>query len=825
MNLLKSLQFSLITTTLKEYCKTSGAKQLVDNISFSGDYQQVERLLKEVYQMRGLLMGIKQFPDSGYIDMRQVLLELKVKDTCIDIHQMPLLLDSLTCIKDILRFFEDIDEKQITYLRPLIENVYFDENILTSCNAIIDEQGNIRPSCSPILREIYSKRQSKSKQIERQINQILNYSKKEGWTNDEDEISIRNDTLVIPVKSTYKRNIKGILHDTSQTGQTFYIEPEEIVSLNFEIKELFFEEQREIHRILLEFSDLLRENLDSLLLLYDMLVRVDFIKAKALYALETNATMPQLSPKPHILWYAARHPLLESALKKKGKQITPLNIELNDKQRILVISGSNAGGKSICLKTVALLQYMLQCGLLVPMKEVSEMGIFDQIFLSIGDEQSLSDDLSTYSSHLRNMSEICDKADKDTLFLIDEFGSGTDPSLGGAIAESILEYLNTAKAFGVITTHYSSLKHLALEKEGIVNAAMLFDTNKMQPLYTLSIGTPGSSFTFEIAKKSGLSNSIIDNAKKRVGKQSMRMEENLQQIAVNKLESEKYLRSAKQYDDILYQTVNKYEQEIAKLNAQKHDILSTARSQAKQILASANKQIEHTIMEIKTSKAEKETVKTLRQDITNSINQIEKDIQEDNSKIDANTLQETTEKKINDNPKLKKQNIKIVTTPIQIDDYVIFPQTEAIGKVVSIDKNRFQIDMGSVRVQTTKKSILKIDKASYLKQLRDNRKNQDNSFNQINIKTMFDLNDKRQKFNEKLDLRGYRGDEAIMELERFLDNARMLGEKHLRILHGKGDGILKTLVRNYLRSQKDVITCQAEDIRFGGEGITVVELE
>jgi len=825
MNLLKSLQFSLITTRLKEYCKTVGAKQLVDNIKFSNDYQIINKLLCEVYQMRSLLMGVKQFPDSGYIDMRPILIELKVKDSCISLNQMPQLLDSLTCIKNILRFFEDIDSKQISFLRPLLDNLYFNENILSSCYAIIDEQGNIRPSCSPILREIYSKKQSKSKQIERQINQIINYSKKEGWTNDEDEISIRNDTFVVPIKSSYKRNIKGILHDTSQTGQTFYIEPEEIVSLNFEIKELFFEEQREIHRILLEFSNLLRDNLNNLILLYDMLVRMDFIRAKALYALEINASMPQLSDRPHILWYSSRHPLLENALKKKEKQITPLNIELNAKQRILIISGPNAGGKSICLKTVALLQYMLQCGLLVPMKEVSEMGIFNQIFLSIGDEQSLSDDLSTYSSHLKNMSEICDKADKDTLFLIDEFGAGTDPSLGGAIAESILEYLNTVKSFGVITTHYSSLKHLAIEKEGIVNAAMLFDTTKMQPLYTLSIGTPGSSFTFEIAKKSGLPQSIIDNAKTKVGKQSIRMEENLQQIAVNKLESEKYLRSAKQYDDILYKTINKYEQEITKLNTQKHNILSVAREEAKQILLSANKQIEHTIMEIKTTKAEKETVKTLKGEINKSIDQINKDIQEDKNKIDTNLIKENDEKKLNNSPKLKKQNIKILTTPLEVNDYVIFSQTETIGKVVAIDKNHLQIDMGDIKVQTTKKSVLKIDKTSYLKQLRDNSKNQNNNFNQINIKTMFDLNEKRQTFNEKLDLRGYRGDEAIIELEKFLDNARMLGEKHLRILHGKGDGILKTLVRNYLHSQKDVINFHAEDIRFGGEGITIVELE
>ncbi|MBR1626145.1 MAG: Smr/MutS family protein [Bacteroidales bacterium] len=593
------------------------------------------------------------------------------------------------------------------------------------------------------------------------------------------------------------------------------------------MKELFFEEQREIHRILLEFSDSLRENLDCLLACYEMLIRIDFIRGKAEYALETNASMPQMTQQPIIKWYDARHPILENALKQKGKQITPLKIELNEKQRILVISGPNAGGKSVCLKTVALLQYMLQCGLLVPMKEISTAGIFEKIFLSIGDEQSLSDDLSTYSSHLKNLSEICENSDRDTLFLIDELGTGTDPAAGGAIAESILEHLNAVKSYGVVTTHYSVLKHLAFDHEGLANAAMLFDTKAMKPLYTLTIGNPGSSFAFEIAAKTGLSESIIANAKKKLGKQSIRFEEKLQQIEVNKLESEKHLRSAKQYDEILYQTVQKYREMSLKLELERKNILNSARNEAKDILSSANRQIERTIEQIKTAKAEKETVKKLKEEVKNNLITLDKAIKEEDKKAETN-LKQITNGTVEENSltePLKKKNIKIVSSPIELNDYVIFPQTENIGQVVAIDKNRLQIDMGDMRIQTTEKNVRKIDKHSYLKQLRDNSRNTKVNDGQIQIKTSFDLNKIRIHFNEKLDLRGYRGEEALSELEKFLDNARMLGERNLKILHGKGDGILKTLVRDYLRRQSDILSFHAEDIRFGGEGITVVQMQ
>lgn len=663
MNITKSLEFTEIISAITSLCKTDRAKQMAKEIHFLTDYNKIISLLKLSSQMRELLMGLKVFPNSAYIDLSSTLKQIEVKDSCIDIQDMPLLLDSLTCIKELLFFFSDIDTEKYKDILQLLQGIEFNNAVYYKCNEIIDSEGNIKTSCSPLLQEIFQKQKAKQRQIDKQIASIMQQSKKQGYASEDADISIRDGAMVIPVKATYKKQVKGILHDTSASGQTFFIEPEEIVELNFDMKELFFEQKREVHRILFEFSELLRQNIDSLRQSYDMLVRIDFLKAKAEFALQINASMPQIEKTSVIHWYDARHPLLEKSLKNKGKQIVPLNIEINMNQRILVISGPNAGGKSVCLKTVALLQYMLQCGLLVPMKEVSICGLFDKIFLSIGDEQSLEDDLSTYSSHLKNLAEICNEATNHSLFLIDELGAGTDPQSGGAIAESVMEYLNNREAFGVITTHYSILKHLAFDNQGIVNAAMLFDTDNMKPLYILSIGTPGSSFAYEIAAKTGLPKYIIENAKKKEGNQNIRFEERLQQIQVDKLKTQERLRSAENYDNLLYQTLQKYRELTLKIETDKRKILDKARSEAKEILLNANQKIEHTIEEIKTTRANKQVVKELKQAIKDKITQIDKQTQEQIADIEQIE------------PKLKKENLKIVNTPIELGDYVIFPSS------------------------------------------------------------------------------------------------------------------------------------------------------
>lgn len=809
MDIEKAIEISELKNEIASYCKTISGKELVNKIRFLTDFSKINKLLSQTEEMKDILLSLKSFPSDNYFDIKAIISSLRADNACISQDSMKLFLLSYSTIRDILSYFSNSEQDKYTYLKSLTENIVFNEELLKECDRIIDVDGNIKDSCSKLLQSIREEKNRKEKAIERKIQSILLSSKANGYTNEEDDITIRNDRVVIPVKATYKKQVKGILHDTSQSGQTFFIEPNEIVELNFDIKELDIKQEKEIHRILLEFTDIIRENVDDLIKCYSFLCVIDFIKAKAEYAIKINANKPIFNKTPKLLWHQARHPFLEQALKKNGKQITPLKIELNEKDRILIISGPNAGGKSVCLKTVALLQYMLQCGLLVPMKQISETGIFDEIFISIGDEQSLENDLSTYSSHLLNMKNLCEKADKDSLFLIDECGTGTDPTIGGAIAESILEYLNSIHCYGVVTTHYSNLKHLALEYDNIVNGAMLFDTEKMIPLYTLTIGTPGSSFAFEIAQKIGLNKSIIDKAKSKIGQTNIKFEQQLQQIEVEKIELEKKNVLMKQYDDTLFETINKYNALNDKLISDKSKILNQARNQAKEILENANKKIEKTIEEIRTSKADKEQVKDIKIEVKKEIEKIEKEIEE-NSVVEKEKGQE----------KDKKTNLKILSTPIVENDLVVVGSEQTVFEVVKVRKDKLEIENNGVRLIISKNKVKKIDKKSYNKQLRGNKKNNEYSSNPI----MDRINDIRIHFNPQIDLRGKRTEDAIKEVSYHIDQARLLGEREISILHGKGDGILKTMIRDFLRNNREVKSYRAEKVEFGGEGITIVEL-
>lgn len=808
--------FNEIQNTIKEKCNTLSAKILVENLHFLTDYDKINTLLQESYEMKSLLLGIKDFPQDNYFDCTHFLKELRIENSCISQQDMKTFLLSYSTIKNIISFLSNEQQEKIPILKKTYLNIFFNEDILKECSRIIDDNGEIKESCSPLLREIRQKQDRYKSQMSRKIQSILSHSKTNGWTSVDDDITIRNGSLVIPVKSSFKKQIKGILHDTSQTGQTFYIEPEEIVELNFEIKELFLEEQREIHRILLEFSNILREDLENILSCYSFLVNIDFIKARTLYAIETKSTKPDIKSLPFLNWYEARHPLLEASLKKKHKNIVPLRISLDKEHRILIVSGPNAGGKSVCLKTVALLQYMIQCGLLVPMKETSQMGIFDDIFISIGDSQSIENDLSTYSSHLLQMKTICENADKDSMFLIDECGAGTDPSIGGAIAESILEYLNEIKAWGVVTTHYSNLKHLALNHSSIINGAMLFDNEKMLPLFTLSIGTPGSSFAFEIAQRIGLSENIIESAKQKVGTAQVRFEQELQQIEVEKLSLQNERRRMTEYDEELYKIVQKYKILEERLSLEKKDILNQARSQAKEILQGANSRIEKTIEQIHSSKAEKEKVKQLKQEVKEHIEQLSEDIKQEEVFVNKSSKNSDSEHNL-----IKKTHLKIVHSPIVEGDYVVFGEEENVMEVKSVGKNSVELINGIMSIKTRLNNVKKIDKQSYLRQEKNNKKNA-NSF--VPNPIMNRINEIRAKFSPQIDLRGERGEDALKKVADLLDTARLLGERQIKILHGKGDGILKVLIRDYLKTLPDVKNFYPERIEFGGEGITIVEL-
>ncbi|MBR1770248.1 MAG: Smr/MutS family protein [Bacteroidales bacterium] len=804
----QEIGFDFVKKAIKNLCKTSYAKERAEELVFLENYEEINRLLSETSEMKSLLLGVRDFPSDGYCDMIDALNSLRVEGMFISLPQMKDFLLSYSAIRNILLFFRSANEVDIPFLKRTYENVLFFEEILKECMLIIDEDGEIKDSYSPVLREIRQKRQAKAKDINRRMQNILSLSKNNGWTNTDDELTIRNNTLVIPVKSSFKRQIKGILHDTSQTGQTFYVEPEEIVGINFEIKELYFQEQQEIRNILLSFSNLLREHLDEIIFSYEFLSQIDFIRAKALYSINIHAGKPELKSDPCLDWFEARHPILEESLKKKQRKIVPLRIKLDNEKRILVISGPNAGGKSVCLKTVALLQYMLQCGLLIPLKEVSVAGIFHDIFISIGDSQSIENDLSTYSSHLLQMKSLCETADCGTMFLIDECGAGTDPQIGGAIAESILEYLTEVNSWGIVTTHYSNLKHLAFSNQHIQNAAMLYDKENMQPLYALSIGTPGSSFAFEIAERIGLSGAIIKKAKEKAGSSTIRFEQELQQIEVEKLSLQEERSRMKEYDEMLYETFQKYKSMEEKLSSERKAILNQARAEAKEIIQNANKRIERAIEEIKTSKADSKKVKQIKQELKQKVEVLQQDIDKQKSE---------TEKEIVLSE--KRSHLKLVNTPLSAGDYVIFGEETEPMEVKSVNKNRVELINGLMSIRTTVDKVHKIEKQSYLKQLK--HKNTERfSSNPI----MDKINTIRAGFSPKIDLRGERTEEALKKISKLLDTARLLGEGQIKILHGKGDGILKVMIRDYLKTLPEVKTFYPEKVEFGGEGITIVEL-
>lgn len=812
MKIENNIEFQTIRQELSLLCQTARAREMVAEIHFLYDLELIETLLEQSYQMRNLLAGVHDFPFDNCYDLGPCLQRLRVQGTSISQEDLRLFLLSYSTIGKILSFLEvEKDKADCSAILKLCKDVCFDKAVLKECSKIIDTDGEIKESCSPVLRDIRQRQSSTKKKLGTKIQTILSKSKDNGWTNSEDDVTIRNGSLVIPVKSSYKRQIKGILHDSSQTGQTFYIEPEEIVEINFELKELDLLEQQEIHRILLEFSDLLRQNLDSLQQSYQFLVQTDFLRAKSLYALSIGAGKPELLDSPTLDWYEARHPLLEKSLKSKGQKIIPLNIRLSEQKRILIISGPNAGGKSVCLKTLALLQYMLQCGLLIPVKEISRAGIFDNIFLSIGDSQSLENDLSTYSSHLLQMKEICEQADKDSLFLIDECGSGTDPQMGGAISESILEYLDKVKSRGVVTTHYPNLKHLPMSHPNMVNGAMLFDTDKMVPLFTLSIGTPGSSFAFEIARRIGLDESVINAAKDKVGSQQLKFEQELQQIEVEKLSLQEQNRRMKDYDDTLYETISKYRRLEEKLSVDKNRILDKARQEAKDILSQANRKIENVVEQIRKSNAEKQQVKQAKKEIEDQVQLLQQ--QSSETKI-------LTQENSRSQSKSTKSNLKFVNSSIEPGDYVVFGNEQTIMEVKSIGKNSLELTTHNFSLRTSPDKVQKIDKQSYLKQKKGQDKTSGFGLNPI----MDRINTIRSTYKSQIDLRGERAEDAIKAVSNMIDTARLLGESRISILHGKGDGILKVLIRDYLRELPQVKTFYPERVEFGGEGITIVEL-
>ena len=774
---------------LSEHCISAMGLEKVGNVAFSNDINFIIKSLEQTEEFIHLLQTGIPFPVRDFHDLREAFHRVQIDGTCLNVEDLFALKPSLNVLDAILRYGHSESANETPRLKSLIENIFIDRSIFTEVNRLVDDKGEIPDNASTELLEIRQSIRRKRTGIEKRIRQIMSDAKTAGWVDQKSELTVRDGRLVIPVKAGDKRAIRGFIHDESATGQTVYIEPAEIFDTSNEIKELEYAEKREIHRILMAFTRLLRPYLSELRKAWNLLGELDFIRAKALLAQEIGGVKPEIKDTPYFNWQQARHPLLEKKLKAQDKQVVPLDLKLDETDRILVISGPNAGGKSVCLKTTGLLQYMLQCGLMPPMRVDSQCGLFENLFIDIGDEQSILDDLSTYSSHLINMKALLEHADEKTLFLIDEFGTGTEPQLGGAIAEAILLELNKKKAFGMVTTHYANLKLLADNHEGIINGAMLFDTRFMQPMYLMMTGKPGSSFAFEIAKKIGFPKQILDEAANITGDQHLKFEKQLQQLEVDKKAIRKKEQDLRIADQLLTEVVEKYKGLLAELESKKKQYLRDAAAEAQELIQKANSQIERTIKEIKEAQAEKTKTKEIRQNLEKTKEEI------------AQKAKEVAEAK-------KKEEAEVVLT---VGDTVCIEEMQVVGEILSISDTDATILFDSIRLRTSPDKLRKVSRAEARKTQRRWQKG-----------IAEDLSEKAEHFELTLDVRGKRAEEALDIVDKYLDEAKLLSIKEVSILHGKGNGILRKLIREKLSHNHDVERFCDASLETGGTGITRV---
>ncbi|MBP5326828.1 MAG: Smr/MutS family protein [Bacteroidales bacterium] len=805
------------------------AERMVEEMSFSSDKATVEEQLRQTDEFRQILLMENNFPSQDFYDLSEELTRLRVVGTVIDLTAMVDFRASLRTLSQCLRFLQGDAGEKYPSLFALSQRVDLDPELLKRLDKIIDDKGEIFDNASPELLEIRRAMMRKRGEVDAQIGRSLTKAKREGWAPDNAEVTIRNGRLVIPMLDTHRRKMKGIIQDESATRQTAFLEPAEVVELNNDLRELEFAERHEIQRILASFTDFLRPRIDMLLDAYWFLARIDFVRAKARFAINIGGVKPIVNDRPMIGWLDARHPLLFLSHRAQGRDVVPFDLNLDGvgegsegaktPARILIISGPNAGGKSVCLKAVGLIQYMLQCGLLVPCRETSEFGIFNRVCIDIGDQQSLENDLSTYSSHLQNMKALLSVADEGTLFLLDELGGGTEPRSGCAIAEALLEELYRRGSFGVVTTHFADLKLLADRYEGMQNGAMLYDTERMLPLFRLAIGHPGSSFAFEIATKIGFPLDILEAAEGKVGKEMLNFEHQLQQIELDKQEISRQRRELEASDEFLNEVVTKYQRLTEKLESKKYDILSDARQQARQIIADANRTVERTIADIKEANAEKERTQQAREQMRLDAEHIEQQQAE-------HTRQREQQRKQNrkalvaeevESSNVDKEDEAVATGPLAIGDIVRIDDGDTYGQLVELKGKKAVVESNSLRMTIALDRIAKTAKKNIPV---DKTKRQNSRFQSI----YDDINEKRKYFNTTLDLRGQRAEEALSALQSFLDDATLLGEKELQILHGKGYGILKTVIRQYLQSTQEVKSFHSAPVEIGGDGITVVHL-
>lgn len=829
-NFEQKIGFDQIRQLVKGKCLSTLGMERVDEMVFSDDYREIDRRLEQVMEFISILQGEDDFPSQYFFDVRPSLKRIRVEGLYMDESELFDLRRSLETIRDVVRFLRQTDDEEdeeahspYPALYELAGEVMVFPMLIARINDILDKFGKVKDNASPELLRIRRELAATTGSISRSLNSILRTAQAEGYVEKDVTPTMRDGRLVIPVAPGMKRKIRGIVHDESATGKTVFIEPAEVVEANNRIRELEGEERREIIRILTDFSSVVRPHVPALLQSYEFLAEVDFIRAKALWGMETGSGKPSLEERQVVDWFDAVHPLLQISLAKHGKKVVPLDIELTREQRILLISGPNAGGKSVCLKTVGLLQYMLQCGMPVSMNERSHAGVFRHIFIDIGDEQSIEDDLSTYSSHLTNMKNMMKYCDGQSLILIDEFGGGTEPQIGGAIAEAVLKRFNQKGTFGVITTHYQNLKHFAEDHEGVVNGAMLYDRHDMRALFQLQIGNPGSSFAVEIARKIGLPEDVIADASEIVGSEYIQSDKYLQDIVRDKRYWETKRQNIRRREKQMEETIARYERELEELDRSRKEILKKAKEDAGRLLEESNARIENTIRTIKEAQAEKERTREVRQDLADFRRQVEEADKAAMEEKIARKMDRLREKQERRKERKERQGNEpsvqpvVKVKPIGAGDYVRIKGQTSVGQVMELNGKNAVVMFGLMK---TNVKADRLERAGAPKQTNTMAKA---TF--VSSETQDRMYEKKLNFKQDIDVRGMRGDEAVQAVTYFIDDAILVGVSRVRILHGTGSGILRTLIRQYLATVPGVADFKDEHVQFGGAGITVVDLK
>ena len=830
--------FQEIRHLLMERCLSTLGKEKVNQLMPLFVASEINKLLNEVKEYKQIQESPNEFPLRYFYDVRPSILRLRLEGTHLEESELFDLRRSLETIKDIVGYLNQTKGESVInpndrpeYLYPTLHELANDvqvfPNIIQRIDQLLDKYGKIKDSASSHLLEVRRELSRTEGSVSRILNNILRAAQMEGLVDKDATPTMRDGRLMLPVAPGMKRKLRGIVHDESATGKTVFIEPAEVVEANNKIRELESEERREIIRILKELAKELRPYVPSLLSSYEFLAAIDFIHAKAEFSHLIEGIEPQVEDKPFIDWIQAKHPLLRLTLAKQGKKVVPLDIMLTEEKHILIISGPNAGGKSVCLKTVGLLQYMLQCGLSIPVSERSHTGVFENIMIDIGDEQSIENDLSTYSSHLLNMKMMMRHSNKNTLLLIDEFGTGTEPQIGGAIAESVLKQFWKRKAWAVITTHYQNLKHFAENHEGVANGAMLYDRHEMRALFQLQIGQPGSSFAIEIARKTGIPEEVINDAAEIVGSDYIQSDKYLQDIVRDKRYWENKRQAIHQREKEMAQAISRYEEEIKKLQESRKTIIAQAKQEAENLLGESNRKIENTIREIRESQAEKEKTRLLR----DQLNEFKREVEE----IDTAATDELVSKKIKQIQERRKrkekrreekeasrrqtlQKVEVKKEPEQLKegDCVRIKGLTTIGHIESIQGKMATVIFGDMR------TIMRCDR---LEHAEEPKKEVHTTYASVGRQTRETIDDRKLNFKQDLDVRGMRGDEAITAVTYFIDDAILVGMSRVRILHGTGAGILRQLIRQYLATVPGVSAYRDEHVQFGGAGITVIDLE